>query len=296
MISTIGKTKVMIVDTPGFDDTRRGNSEILEEILKVLTYQYKNKTYISLKGVVYLHRITDMRFAGSSMETLKIFTKICGESALSNVILATTRWDEVDPVLGAAREEELRTKFWQYMLQNNSKMVRFYGSTDSAEGMVSLLINKPNIVFDIQREVVDENKATSETGAGSVIRDQLLECQAETEEIMHDLTLHKQKLKASDRMNHRQVQEDIVEQQEYLQKLHKGQKILEKRVAVEVDEKIQARQRRWTHTGGENIPVLLPIFELFGMFANFSKGCKETLKAWFNASGYNESIDEDVLD
>lgn len=90
------------------------DSQILEEISRILAAQYE--LGISLKGVIYLHRITDIRYAGSSVKTLEIFKKICGEMALKNVILVSTRWNEIDEATGAVREQQLRDDFWAYML------------------------------------------------------------------------------------------------------------------------------------------------------------------------------------
>ena len=48
-----------------------------------------------------MHRITDVRYAGSSVKTLEIFKKICGKIALKNVLLVSTRWNEAEESLGA---------------------------------------------------------------------------------------------------------------------------------------------------------------------------------------------------
>lgn len=282
----------MLVDTPGFDDTNRDNSEILEEILKLLTYQYQNKAYILLKGVVYLHRITDMRFTGASMEALKIFQKMSGEEALANVILATTRWDEVDKDLGAAREQELRTNFWRFMLEKNTNMTRFYDSTESAMSMVSQLVNKSGIVFDIQHEVVDEGKATNETAAGSIVHNQLAKFKAKTEETVKELTVSQQEMDSNNRVGQRRVQQEITAQQALLHKVNEGQKVLKKRVAIEVDEKIEEWKRRWRINKRKNLPMIPNILFLFGLFAKISKDCKETLGAWFRDLGSSDSVDE----
>ena len=99
----IGKSKVLLIDTPGFDDSARTDSIILTEISRLLSIQYK--LGVCLKGVIYLHRITDIRYTGNSIRTLEIFQKICGETALKNVLLILSRWNKVDGALGAAREQ-----------------------------------------------------------------------------------------------------------------------------------------------------------------------------------------------
>ena len=93
----------MLIDTPGFDDSGRIESEILTEISRLLSAQYE--AGVSFKGVIYLHRGTDIRYAGSSVKTLEIFKKICGKVALKNVLLISTRWNKVNEALGANREQ-----------------------------------------------------------------------------------------------------------------------------------------------------------------------------------------------
>ena len=137
--TNIGKHKVVLIDTPGFDDSKRSDTDILTEISRLLTFQYE--AGLALKGVIYLHRITDHRYQGSSVKTLNIFQKICGKHALKNVLLVTTRWHEVDESLGAKRERELRDQFWKYMLSNQSTMIRYHGDHDSAVTIASQLLS-----------------------------------------------------------------------------------------------------------------------------------------------------------
>lgn len=63
----------MLVDIPGFDDSGRTDSKILTEIACLLAAQYE--VGVSLKGVIYLHRITDVRYQGSSLKALNILRK-----------------------------------------------------------------------------------------------------------------------------------------------------------------------------------------------------------------------------
>jgi hypothetical protein len=53
---------VYLIDTPGFDDTNRSDTEVLKEIARWLVASYKGK--ILLNGIIYLHRITDIRMQG----------------------------------------------------------------------------------------------------------------------------------------------------------------------------------------------------------------------------------------
>jgi hypothetical protein len=94
----------MLIDTPGFDDTERTHAEVLTEIGRFLEAQYPSGT--NLMGILYLHPIRDTRHQTSSLRNLRIFRKLCGESPLANVVLATTMWTGVNETADAPWEKE----------------------------------------------------------------------------------------------------------------------------------------------------------------------------------------------
>ncbi|KAJ4987558.1 hypothetical protein SVAN01_07015 [Stagonosporopsis vannaccii] len=110
----VGRNEVAIVDTPGFDDTDRPDAEILEEIVEFLCTQYE--LGIPLKGIIYMHRITDNKMSGSAVRYFEMFLRLCGEHNLENVVLLTTMWSELrDEARGLQREQELRRDYWTTM-------------------------------------------------------------------------------------------------------------------------------------------------------------------------------------
>jgi GTP-binding protein EngB required for normal cell division len=120
-------TTVYLVDTPGFDDTNRSDTEVLRELATWLTESYA--AHIKLSGIIYLHRISDVRMPGSARRNLLMFKKLCGDNALKNVILGTTMWDRVSESEGVAREEELTSTpdFWGWMVSQGSRVFRHTG-------------------------------------------------------------------------------------------------------------------------------------------------------------------------
>jgi hypothetical protein len=117
-----------LVDTPGFDDTNRSDTEVLRELATWLTDSYTE--HIKLSGIIYLHRISDVRMQGSAKKNLFMFKKLCGNDALKNVILATTMWDRVTEAEGTVRELELTSTpdFWGWMMSRGSKVLRHAGT------------------------------------------------------------------------------------------------------------------------------------------------------------------------
>ena len=99
-------TNYVLVDTPGFDDSTMSNEEVTAKILQWLESSYRNGT--RLNGIIYIHDITKLRMQGSAYKNMRLFGKLCGDSALGNVILATSFWDQVSLSVGEARENQLK--------------------------------------------------------------------------------------------------------------------------------------------------------------------------------------------
>lgn len=174
-----GRT-IYLVDTPGFDDTTRSDTDVLKDIAFFLSTVYQNK--VRLAGIIYLHRITDPRMGGSALKNLYMFQRLCGDRGLSSVILATTMWTSLESTddgqeIGRRREEELRMpQFWGSMVDRGSEIVKHDGTKESAQSIISRLVDKGSqVVLDIQVQLVEENKTLDETSAGQFIQQELLD-------------------------------------------------------------------------------------------------------------------------
>ncbi|KAF4497147.1 hypothetical protein FAGAP_6670 [Fusarium agapanthi] len=166
---------VYLIDTPGFDDTGRSDTEVLSEIAAWLTDSYKHE--IRLHGIVYLHRISDVRMQGSAKKNLVTFKELCGEDALKRVVLASTMWDIVPAEKAAKREQELKDtpEFWGWMLSKGSSIHRYNNTAESARKIIlSLAGHNAPIATDLQKQMVDEGKSLDETSAGQGLKSELL--------------------------------------------------------------------------------------------------------------------------
>lgn len=287
----IGRSKVLLIDTPGFDDSSRTDSEILTEISRLLSAQYE--AGVSLKGVIYLHRITDIRYAGSSVKTLEIFKKICGKVALKNVLLVSTRWNEVDEALGASRERQLRDNFWAYMLGNGSTMARFYGNRESAIGIASQLMSGQSIVLELQRELVEQGKTLKQTVVGAFVNDDISELKAQYERELNELDRLRQTLRESDRAMKRQVQNDWAREQQRLRTAHEDEERLRRNIAAEVREEIENKTKKKKSSGvWKSIPLLPALLGVIEMFVGIPPGSTSVLASWFSGSGIVGSVSD----
>ncbi|KAI0437599.1 P-loop containing nucleoside triphosphate hydrolase protein [Xylaria telfairii] len=253
---SVGGIKALVIDTPGFDDTSRSDSEILTEIAKLLAGQFA--LGFELKGIVYIHRITDNRYAGSAIKTFEVFKRICGERAMGNVMLVTSRWNEVDESTGASREHELRERFWAYMLGHGSNLCRYHGDRGSARAIASQILLKEAVMLQLQDEIVNEGKSLDQTTAGSYVDDNLAKRKAKVEKELRDLEELRQQLRESDRQMNRQVQSDLQKQREELLDAEQQQVGLKRNIVGEVEEEIRTKKSKWL-TGAKKVFPFLPI-------------------------------------
>jgi GTPase Era involved in 16S rRNA processing len=176
--------EIILVDTPGFDDTTRPDAEILKEMVHSLLALHDSN--VRLAGIVHLHRITDPRFSGTAVKNLEILQRLCGPSNFDSVALVMNMWDSIDIDTATQRASELRQTFWAPMLQGNSKMASHAGTRESALQIVRALTGnaKPRLVLSIQHELAVEGKTLDTTAAGQYVQKEMLEAQEKHQQDM----------------------------------------------------------------------------------------------------------------
>ena len=99
-----------------------------------------------------------------------MFRRLCGDSNLGSVVLATTMWDLTDQTRAREREAELKREdtLWAPMIREGSTVLRQDNGKTSAQKIINhLMERKTRITLDIQRELVEKKLRLEETGAGS---------------------------------------------------------------------------------------------------------------------------------
>lgn len=238
----IGDTDVAVVDCPGFDDSVKSDTEILSLISELVATQYS--IGMKLWGVIFLQRITDIRFQGSAQNVLSVFRQLVGDDALPNVVLATTQWSRVtDDDIPAAldREQQLRDQYWREMLSKNSMTTRFEGTKASAEGIVAQLIGRQHVVLQLQKELVDKKMSLGKTGAGSLLRPKV---ERKVRENQENLKRLKAELAGGVNYTRRlRIQREISEAEEGIAKGESDEARLGQKVGVDLLEKL--KQINW---------------------------------------------------
>ncbi|KXX72832.1 Ribosome-recycling factor, partial [Madurella mycetomatis] len=244
---------MLVIDTPGFDDAERSDAEILTEIARILVAQYK--LGVELRGIIYLHRITDVRFKRSAAKTLDIFQKICGEQSLGSVLLTTSGWTCKNRDACASRERELRDGFWAYMVHQGSRISRFYGDQASATMIVSQLLMKKPVVLEMQRELIDNGMELKNTTAGAYLYDELELLKEEHRKTLAQLEKLKQSGQAGS-WGIRRIETNLDMEMCQLRRTREQQENLGRRIDDEVEEELerQSRRRNWLKV----VPLMIP--------------------------------------
>ncbi|TEB18247.1 hypothetical protein FA13DRAFT_1746234 [Coprinellus micaceus] len=189
--------RIVIVDTPGFDDTTASDFQILKRIANWLEESFRRN--MILGGVIYLHDISQDRFSGTARRNLEMFNSLCGEAALDKVVLVTSKWSRHGGRDFKKRVEELQNVHWKEMLyppqgghgarvmQLTPQEVQGRQTLDRQEGASAWLVihhilsqldrrlTKKTLddVLQIQDELVKRRKSIPETKAAKELREQL---------------------------------------------------------------------------------------------------------------------------
>ncbi len=119
-----GANTIILVDTPGFNDTERSDSDILLEIQDWLKTTFSNTKLLS--AILYFHPISDTRFQGSSRRGLDLFKQLLGQESYKNVLLVSTFWNQVPGETCFMREKELTemTEGWKTLIDGGARVER----------------------------------------------------------------------------------------------------------------------------------------------------------------------------
>ncbi|KAI0859097.1 hypothetical protein F4860DRAFT_526479 [Xylaria cubensis] len=98
-----GRNKIFLIDTPGFEDPRTTNAEILGKIANHINEGTQcnssgcdkaSSVSEPISGLIYLHRCTDTRFDGDLKVNFEIMKAMCGPEFYSRVVICSTFWNQ----------------------------------------------------------------------------------------------------------------------------------------------------------------------------------------------------------
>ncbi|KAF8416815.1 P-loop containing nucleoside triphosphate hydrolase protein [Tirmania nivea] len=199
--------QVNLIDTPGFDDHKRSETEVLQTIATYLAKAAYSQVF--LNGIIYIHSISETRMGGSGIRSLGIMERLTGSHNMDNVLLVSNMWDALRGTInndgqrltgqevGELRECELQMspEFWKGLIDQGAHISRHRGgSWESAHELIRRFlrhdanrgVGRPMKLL-LQEELVDQNKRLEETKVGNYINIRLYERQQKLEKEISEL-------------------------------------------------------------------------------------------------------------
>ena len=126
-------------------------------------------------GIIYIHRISNVRITGISPRNFRMFRQLCGESTLKKVVLITNMRGEVSRDIEEARENELITNVFKPALDKGAQLARHYNTTQSAYDIIRRITENSPTLFPTQWPFFDEYEDIPDTSAREAINRELNE-------------------------------------------------------------------------------------------------------------------------
>jgi hypothetical protein len=177
-------------------------------------HRYENG--VKLAGVIYIHRISDVRMSGIATRNFRLFRNLCGDSTLRNVVIMTNMWSRVSLEEGESREAELASQdiFFKPVLDKGGQLVRHDNTLASAQAILQIMLRNHPMALRIQQELVDEKRDISLTAAGKELNRELAE---QAERHYAELEKVRQEMKDAIRDKDEETRKELEQEQ---RKLH----------------------------------------------------------------------------
>ncbi|KAI6013516.1 hypothetical protein EDC04DRAFT_695681 [Pisolithus marmoratus] len=185
---TIGNfTSAVLLDTPGFDNMRISEKQVLGMVSKSLAKAHKDRR-VFISAVLFFYPITDNRLHWTPLKHLRLFQKLCGEEAMAQTGLVTTMWDEIDEGVGNERMAALQSNYWRFMITQGSKTYRFSNTGDAARELLQEVVSKGQERYNsMLRQEISELKTYKEIVAAQKLFSRLEHLSKQRLKIMREL-------------------------------------------------------------------------------------------------------------
>lgn len=233
--------RAFLVDTPGFDDGKRTEAEILEEVSNFFAATYKMK--ITLAGVIYLHRISDNRMSGAMLKNLRMLKKLCGANCYSKIVLATTMWDRMrDARKAVQNEQQLGSthEWWGDLEEEGATIMRQDDGATSAMKIVEHIMSFAEpAIMENQIERVVKNLALKDCESGKVIAEELIKQKEEHDkQMLEKREFYEEQIRNGNARAAEKLERSENEYKEKIEKINRSNEILARRFD-ESNEKLQ---------------------------------------------------------
>ena len=125
---------------------------------------------------------------GLVQESLDMFRKLCSDEGLKNIVLGTTKWDDMKLEVGQQCEIQLRDGLWKEMIQHRSVIMQVHD--DSAWNIVNHILENETIdSVLIQDELMKLQMIIPQASAGQELHFTLRELLEMQIQRMHQLEM-----------------------------------------------------------------------------------------------------------
>ncbi|EAU89210.1 hypothetical protein CC1G_08617 [Coprinopsis cinerea okayama7 len=168
--------RLVLVDTPAFDGAYEGEMITLTRVANWLA----RSAPMTVRGVIYVHDMSESRITGSMRRYLWTLEKLCGEEMFGKLVIVTSKWDSVRPresqghlspsQVGEERVEVFKMRAWNELI-NGGAIVRNFHPANQAQALeiVKLVLTNRSGVEDVplavQREIIVEGRELRQTSA-----------------------------------------------------------------------------------------------------------------------------------
>ena len=202
------------------------NFKLRGDWLNSADYIYSGKDRGCVTGVLFLHRITGDKFSPTARRVSKMMRNLCGDVAMSRLMLCATMRDKVTEGEGDDRLKELcKTGAWKEMISNgaSSAMISNIGTNAKAkaENIMSELIKNARTAMLLIRDEVNLQQVTKFTIPDQKNLREAREQQAREQEV-RERAAREQRAREQERV-HRREMEELREQQRRLEEQARAQ-------------------------------------------------------------------------
>ncbi|PPQ74629.1 hypothetical protein CVT24_004177 [Panaeolus cyanescens] len=149
----IPNTRLVIIDTPGWDDYTPTPSDI-DKVMRGITLSYP------LDAILFFHSISVNRAPPISTQTALAIKSLAHRKQSKRGTFVTTMWDTTNEERAYAREDTLRDRTWKEVIEQCSfTATRFHNTTESAWNIIDAiparLMNYPStsdLLLDVPPE------------------------------------------------------------------------------------------------------------------------------------------------
>ena len=184
---------MFLIDTPGFDDPVRSDTDILQAIASCFADMYEGLSFeeieVTLSGIVYIQSINEARMTGSMKKNLKMFQLLIGEYNMAHCVLVTSKWRLVDLAIAQSRESELvqTPDYWGSLLAAGASIGRYEDSRLSALELINLSKGAGVFIPQLAQEYAIDGKELHQTAAGRAIDEDITRARERHEQDLEKL-------------------------------------------------------------------------------------------------------------